>query len=150
MTERLPGDNVLLQMFRTGQAVRELLARALSGTGVTPDEFAVLSVIGVLGSASPTALAAWLRIPPTTVSRYVAGFVGSGLAVRTPNPSDGRSYLLELTESGRAVTSEVAPRVREAIEQLRERVAVDEIEAALVELEQAVRAVTVDSTASRQ
>jgi DNA-binding MarR family transcriptional regulator len=150
MAERPPGDNVLIQMFRTGQAVRELLVRALSGTGVTPEEFAVLSVIGLLGSASPTALAAWLRIPPTTVSRYVAGFVDSGLAARTPNPRDGRSYFLELTESGRDVMRTAAPRVRSAIEQLRELAPVDDIEAALVDLEQASAAVVFDSTASRQ
>ena len=55
MTEPLRGDNVLLQMFRTSRAVRELVsARAVAGTGLTPDEYAVLGAIAVLRAASPT------------------------------------------------------------------------------------------------
>jgi hypothetical protein len=33
MAERLRGDNVLLQMFRTTQAVRELMAASRRGSG---------------------------------------------------------------------------------------------------------------------
>ena len=143
-------DNVLIQMFRTVQAVRELVSEAVSGTGVTPDEYAVLSSIGYLKQVSPTELAARLRLPPTTISRYVAGLVDSGLAVRTPNPDDGRSYLLELTDDGRAVIATVQPRFRATLDRLRERAALDQIEAALIELELAARAVSVDSTATRQ
>jgi len=146
MTQPLRGDNVLLQTYRTGQAVRELLVHAVSGTGVSPDEYAVLSVIGVLRSVPPTELATQLRVPPTTISRHVARFIDAGLVVRSPNPADRRSYLLELTESGRAVVSTVAPRIRKTLEQLRERADVDEIEAALVTLEHAARAVSVDSS----
>ena len=94
MTERLRGDNVLLQMFRTGQGVRDLMLRAVGGTGVSTDEYAVLSVIAVLRAVSPTELATRLRIPPTSISRYIARLVDAGLAVRAPNPSDSRSYLL--------------------------------------------------------
>jgi DNA-binding MarR family transcriptional regulator len=143
-------DNVLIQMFRTVQAVRGLVSEAVSGTGVTPDEYAVLSTIGVLGPVAPTELAARLRLPPTTISRYVRRLIGSGLAARTPNPADGRSYLLELTTSGRAVTSQVAPRIRETLDLLAEHASVDDIASSLVDLERAARAVTVDVTAIRQ
>jgi DNA-binding MarR family transcriptional regulator len=138
--ERLRGDNVLLQMFRTSQAVRGLIMGATEGTGITPDEYAVLSAIGVLRSTTPTELAAHLRVPPTTISRYVAGFVERGLVERAPNPSDRRSYLLEVSEDGRAVIRTIVPRFTRIVEQLRERVDVNEIEASLVELETAARA----------
>ena len=41
-TDALPerADNVLLQMFRTGHAVRELMAHVVAGTGVSSDEWA--------------------------------------------------------------------------------------------------------------
>ena len=148
MSERWPADNVLLQTFRTVDAVRELMADVVSGAGVTPDEWAVLSSIGVLGPVSPTDLAARLRIPPTTISRYVAGLVESGLAARSPNPDDGRSYLLELTQRGRDVVSVVHPRMRAALDRLAKEAALDDIAAALVELERAARA-AVDVTAVR-
>jgi DNA-binding MarR family transcriptional regulator len=145
-----PADNVLLQMFRTTQVVRELMAHTVEGTGIRPDEYAVLSTIGYLKRVSPTELADRLRVPPTTISRYVAGLVESGLAVRTPNPDDGRSYLLELTDDGRAVIATVGPRFRATLHRLGEHAPLDEIEVALLELERAAREIAFDSTATRQ
>lgn len=147
MTKRLRGDNILLQMFRTTQAVRDLMTGAVSGTGIRSDEYAVLSAIGVLRSVPPTELANRLRVPPTTISRYVAGFIEGGLVARAPNPADGRSYLLELTPAGRQIVRTVAPRIRGLVRRLREVVDVEEIERALRELEGGVRAV--DTTAKR-
>lgn len=148
MAERLRGDNVLLQMFRTTQAVRDLMTGAVAGTGITPDQYAVLSAIAVLRSVSPTELATRLRVPPTTISRYVAGFVEAQLAERAPNPADGRSYLLELTPDGRKIVRTIAPRIRRLVERLRELTDVEELEAALRKLEEAARAV--DSAAIQQ
>ena len=150
MTESLRGDNVLLQVFRTGQCVRDLMMRAVDGTGVSPDEYAVLSAIAVLRSVSPTELATRLRIPPTSISRYVAHLVNVGLAVRSPNPSDSRSYLLELTPRGRAVVRRVAPRIRRTVQALRAHEDIEEIEKALVRLERAVRSLMLDGTPIRQ
>ena len=141
--DRLPrGDNVLLQMFRTSQATRALVMQATEGSGVTPDEYAVLSAVGVLRSTTPTELAGRLGVPPTTISRYVAGFVERGLLERAPNPADRRSYLLEVTEEGRAVIRKIVPRFRKIVEELRERVDVDAIDARLVELEHAARSMS--------
>ena len=150
MADRLRGDNVLLQMFRTAEATRELMLGAVAGTGISPNEYAVLSAIGVMRSVSPTELATLLRVPPTSISRHVARMVEAGLAVRSPNPADRRSYLLELTEAGRAVIATVVPRFRELLERLSARAPVDEIEAALVQLEDAARAVALDSPTVRQ
>ena len=150
MAEPIRGDNVLLQMFRTSQAVHELMLGAVAGTGITPNEYAVLSAIGVMRAVSPTELASLLRVPPTSISRHVARMVDSGLAVRSPNAADRRSYLLELTEAGREVAGTIAPRIRQLVEQLRQRADVDEIEAALVELEQATRSIVLDSATTRQ
>jgi DNA-binding MarR family transcriptional regulator len=143
-----PADNVLLQTFRTVDAVRELMAGVVDGTGVTADEWAVLSVIGLFGPVSPTEVAARLRIPPTTVSRYVAGLVDAGLARRSPNPDDGRSYLLALTPAGTDVAATIVPRMRVALDRLAEHAPVEEIAVALVQLEYAARA-AVDATTIR-
>jgi DNA-binding MarR family transcriptional regulator len=150
MSERAPGDNVLLQMFRTSQAVRALMAQVVSTAPVTPDEYAVLSMIGLLRAASPTELSTRLRVPPTSVSRYVAHLVDARLAARSPNPSDGRSYVLELTERGRSVVETVTPRLLHALDELRDRAPIDEIEAALLDLEKAATAVAaIDTTTVR-
>ena len=150
MAEPLRGDNVLLQMFRTSDAVRELIRGAITGTGITGPEYAVLSGIGVLRAVSPTELSAVLRVPPTSISRHVARLVDARLAVRAPNPADGRSYLLELTDEGRTLLRTIAPRFRRLVDELRRRTEIDAIEEALVELERVARAIVLDTPTVRQ
>ena len=139
----MPGDNVLLQSFRSSQALRAVLARMVAGTGITADEYAVLGVINLLGPISPTELSTRLSVPATTISRYLAGFVKRGLAKREPNPRDGRSYLVRTTPKGRGAVRTVAPRIRRVLAELHEatEMPLDEITQALVALERAAWAV---------
>jgi len=142
--------NVLLQMFRTGQAVRELMAHAVADTGVSADEWAVLSAVGVFRSVAPTELATALRVPPTSISRHVARLVDQGLVTRAPNASDRRSYLLELSDEGRRKVDAIAPRFRAIVADLEQHADVRAIEAALDDLERAAKVVEIDrSTAKR-
>lgn len=143
-------DNVLLQTFRTGHAVRELMEHAVAGTGVSADEWAVLSAVGLFRSVAPTQLAAVLRVPPTSISRYVARLVGQDLVVRVPNRSDRRSYLLELTDEGQRTVDAIAPRFRALVTGLEEHADVRAIESALIELEQAAKALDVDRSTARR
>jgi DNA-binding MarR family transcriptional regulator len=137
-------------MFRTGQAVRELLAHAVADAGVSADEWAVLSAVGVFRSVAPTELATALRVPPTSISRYVARLVDQGLVTRVPNASDRRSHLLELSDEGQAKVDAIAPRFRAIVADLEQYADVRAIEAALVDLERAAKAMAVDrSTAKR-
>ncbi len=141
---------MLLQVFRTSHAVGRLLQHAVAGTGVSADEWAVLSVIGVLRSASPTDLADQLRVPPTSISRHVARLADAGLVQRAPNPADGRSYLLELTDDGRSTVETIVPRFRAIVDDLRAHAPVDEIELALIELERAAKALDLDRSTPRR
>jgi DNA-binding MarR family transcriptional regulator len=151
--ERLPpaeSENVLFQLFRTQQAIRPLMAEAVEGTGVSPDEYGVLGVIGFLGPITPTELARRLGMAPTTVSVYAARFLERGHARRLPNPRDGRSYLLEVTDEGRQIVHTIAPRINVAIEKL--RAAADrplrDIFDALLAMEDAARRATASEAAA--
>ncbi len=97
-TRRYP--NVLLQSFITGQLASELLRRELEPIGMTPNQFGVQSVIRAFGPLTPTALAARLGMAAPTVSAWVKRLSASGQVRKVPHPTDGRSYLLEVTESG--------------------------------------------------
>jgi DNA-binding MarR family transcriptional regulator len=122
------------------------MADVVEGTGVSPDEYGVLGVIGLTGPVTPTDLARRLGMAPTTVSVYAARFVERGHVRRLPNPRDGRSYLLEATDEGRAIVHTIAPRIGEAIERLRaasDRPLRDIFEA-LVGLEEAARRAALD------
>jgi len=48
-----------------------------------------------------------------TVSRAAIGLVERGLLGRCDNPGDKRSHLLMLTEAGRALYADVAPKARD-------------------------------------
>jgi DNA-binding MarR family transcriptional regulator len=135
-------EEVLLQYFRTSQSVREVMLDIVEGSDLTPDEFVVLSVIGELRAVTPTELAERLGMPPTTISRYAARFVAEGLAVRAVNPSDGRSYFLEVTTQGRAVLSKILPRLRRANQQLAELMDVVAMSSALAHFEEALGTVS--------
>ena len=148
--DRLPplgSENVLFQLFRTQQALRPLMARAVEGTGISPDEYGVLGVIGLVGPMTPTDLARRLGMAPTTVSVYAARFLERGHVRRLPNPADGRSYLLEATDDGRQIVRTIAPRIGDAVERL--GAASDrplrEIFDALAGLEEAARRVSTDA-----
>jgi DNA-binding MarR family transcriptional regulator len=143
-------DNVLLQMFRTGHAVRDLMTHAVADSGVSADEWAVLSAVGLFRSVAPTQLATVLRIPPTSISRYAAKLVGDGLVIRVPNEADRRSYHLELSDAGQRAVDRISPRFRAIVSELEQYADMTAIEGALLELEAAAKELAVDrSTTSR-
>lgn len=101
--------NVLLQVFIVGQLSADLLGRALREAGLSPDHFAVLSVIGAIGPITPTDLARMLGMPPTTVSTWVRRLGARREITRRVNPDDGRSALLEIAPAGRAAIDKAQP-----------------------------------------
>lgn len=107
-----PHDNVFFRFFRAGQPLRAIVGRAVEGSGLSGEEYGVLSGIAGLQPVAPSELASVLGMPPTTISVYVARFLERGIVERLPNPRDGRSYLLELTDAGVDVIRTVGPRLR--------------------------------------
>jgi DNA-binding MarR family transcriptional regulator len=149
---RLPlqREIVLLQMFRTALPLRELMARAVRGTGITADDYAVLGVVGFLGPIAPSELSARLGIPRTSMSRYMARFVEEGLVNRRPNPEDGRSYLVEVTPRGHEIVATIAPRVGATLRALADAstIPLAEVGAALADLEDAAWSVVEAETST--
>jgi DNA-binding MarR family transcriptional regulator len=94
--------SLLFDVFVLNQQLRTLLTRALAGTGLRPDEYAVYSALFELGPLTPTRLAAQLGMPLTTLLDYVQVLLKRHHAIRTPNPRDARSYLVRLTPRGLA------------------------------------------------
>jgi DNA-binding MarR family transcriptional regulator len=104
--EPVPGstlDNVLFDVWLLSRATFALLDARLAPSGLDSDEFAIYSVLRSTDGMTPTDLARWMAAPTTTVSSYVKRFEARGHVERTPNPADGRSYLLRLTDAGRRV-----------------------------------------------
>lgn len=127
-------------VFAVSQRLGAYLDRALEGTGIRPAEYAVYSLMLEAGPRTPSELAAMLGVPPSTLSTYLSTMLARGDARRIPNPSDGRSVRVVLTDRGRAVVRRVNPaftRAHVALEASLDRPG-DDIRAVLVGLGEAI------------
>ena len=109
MTDRsaTPRIGLLFQIFRTHELSSRLVVRALEPTGVRGDDYAVYSVL-LFGPMTLTEVARRTGLPLTTAAGYVQRFEERGHVVKTPNPADGRSKLIALTDETRRWIGEVA------------------------------------------
>jgi DNA-binding MarR family transcriptional regulator len=108
------GISLPFDVFALSSRLGAYLDRALEGTGLRPVEYAVYSLMLEAGPRTPSELAAALGVPPSTMSGYIRPMLERGHARRTPNPADGRSFRVELTEDGLAVQRKVQPAFRAA------------------------------------
>lgn len=92
--------SLLFDVFVVNQRLRALLAHALSGCELRPDEYAVYSVLFEHGSLTPTQMATCMAMPVTTTLDYVRAMSRRGHVKRARNPADGRSYKVSLTMEG--------------------------------------------------
>jgi DNA-binding MarR family transcriptional regulator len=112
-------DTILLDLFRTNQVRERLLAAALQGLELPPEDYPFYVLIGTEGPWTPTALAARVEMPLSTVLFRTGRLEKRGHAERIPNPHDRRSYLVQLTGDGQRLLRRARPRFRafaEAVE----------------------------------
>jgi DNA-binding MarR family transcriptional regulator len=94
-----------------GQLAGSLFERRLP-EGFLVSHFGVLNHLARLGDGkTPLALARAFQVPKTTMTHTLAGLEKAGLVRFTPNPKDGRSKCVMLTESGRAFRDEAIARL---------------------------------------
>jgi DNA-binding MarR family transcriptional regulator len=122
--ERPPADppqrriSLPFDIFLVNQRLGTYLDRALEGTGIRPAEYAVYSLMLEAGPRTPSELASMLGMPLSTLSTYITAMLGRGDARRIPNPADGRSVRVVLTDRGRGVVRRVNPPFTRALEAL--------------------------------
>jgi DNA-binding MarR family transcriptional regulator len=135
---------VLLQLWTAAHMAERLVAEHLQRAGMSDEHFALLSRIALDGPVTPTALAAGMGVPATTLADAVRRLEQRGEIGRLPHPADGRSHLLTLSSAGRERVEAAAPVVWEALEELRAMLGVppEEVESAMDELHRSLRAVT--------
>ena len=83
------------------------LARRLRAENTIPlSHGMVLARLERDGPATTSSLAAAERVRPQSMSQTVADLSAAGLVERTPDPTDGRRILIEITERGRETLEE--------------------------------------------
>ena len=105
-------ETILLDVFRTNQVRERLVATAMDGLELPPEDYPFYVLIGTEGPWTPTALAARMEMPLSTVLFRVRRLERRGHAERMPNPDDRRSYLVQLSADGQQLLAEARPRFR--------------------------------------
>ena len=99
-------------LMRLGEATRR-------STGLAPHRaldraaYVILRYLQEFGPQNVTALADRLNLDGSTVTRQVTALANAGLAVRRPDPSDGRGTVIEPTATGLQQVDAVAQARRE-------------------------------------
>lgn len=98
------------QLSITSNAVSGRIAMEYrSRFGLSVPEWRVMAVLGDSGAQTQRDLTRRTLMDKVAVNRACKVLEERGYASRTPNESDGRSHLLELTEEGRAIHDQVMP-----------------------------------------
>lgn len=106
------------QLSVASNAVSALIAeRYRKRFGLRIAEWRVMAVLGDRGrpgggAMTQQALTAATVMDKVAVNRAVKVLEERGLVARVPNPGDGRSHLIALTDEGRGIHAEVMPLAR--------------------------------------
>ena len=124
--------SLLFELYAASRAAGELLRAALVDSPLTPEEYAVYSVLFDEGPHAPTELARRSGMPPTSMSHFVRAMFERGHAERAPSPADRRSYRIVLTEAGLEAHAAASAAFSEANARFVGALAADEEEARAV------------------
>jgi DNA-binding MarR family transcriptional regulator len=132
---------LFLQPYVVSELVGRLIAGIVDGTDLSGREFAVTSWLNLRENATPTSIASELGMSATTVSAMVDRLVHKGHIRRVPNPGDGRSYFIELTEAGQTANRMIGARFEVVMKHVRANLDADsdDVLDAMVMLEDALR-----------
>lgn len=102
------------QLSVTSNAVSQVIARTYESLfGLRVPEWRLIAVLAEEEGLTQQALVARTEMDKMTVSRAAQALVGRGLVTRVPHGSDRRSHALALSDAGRALYAEIAPKALE-------------------------------------
>lgn len=117
-----------------GQLSRTLLERELPDGLLTP-HFSVLNHLARLGDGrTPLQIARAFQVPKTSMTHTLAGLQSRNLIEMRPNPEDGRSKTVWLTEAGRRLRAATISRVETRIAGMQPDLAREDLDALLPRL----------------
>ena len=139
--------SLLLDLYAAFHKSGQLVDRAVEGTGITPEDFAFVSIVGGRQPVTPTDIARDFGLSLSTVLFRATRNVELGFVERVENPQDGRSFLLQLTPAGLKAWGDAGMRLKKIVESLEKRLdrPADEIQDALRALQDAFDAELAES-----
>ena len=105
-------------LHRAGQIADELFAAEMSGSDLTPRQFAVLAAGARHETASQTDIVRETGIDRSTLADIVKRLVARGSLVRRRARHDARAYAVRLTPAGQTALRQAEPAVQRVNERL--------------------------------
>lgn len=96
--------------------------------GLSVPEWRIMAVLGDSGPRTQRQLTRLTLMDKVAVNRACKVLEERGLAARQPNAQDGRSHLLQLTDSGTAMRNQIMPLALEMERRLFSSLSADELE----------------------
>jgi MarR family transcriptional regulator, multiple antibiotic resistance protein MarR len=106
--------HLFLDVYRLFELTGAVVDRQLRDVGIPAYLFGLLSQIRALAPVTPSAISQNTGIATTTLRDNIQRLVDRGLVRRAPNPGDGRSYLVEVTDEGHLLAAAADPALLEA------------------------------------
>jgi DNA-binding MarR family transcriptional regulator len=100
-------------LSRVGTAVQTGFKELLSGWGIRPQHFAILTALNAAGSASQQELCRVLGIDSGNMVELVDTLEAAGYAQRRRDPGDRRRYLVAMTTPGQTALAAMAAATEE-------------------------------------
>ena len=101
LTIHKEGDRVPYWHDRVSQVLQNDLESRFAAYGVTPAQFRLLAALARHDADTVRGLASALRLDGAAVTRLTDRLQAKGFVIRKPDPADGRSVRLSLSETGR-------------------------------------------------
>jgi DNA-binding MarR family transcriptional regulator len=106
--------HLFLDVYRLLELTGAIVDRQLNEVGLPAYLFGLFSQIRRLAPVTPSAISRSTGIPTTTLRDNIQRLVDRGLVRRIPNPDDGRSYLVEVTDQGDVLARAADPALLDA------------------------------------
>jgi DNA-binding MarR family transcriptional regulator len=135
---------ILLDLFLTNQRRKQMIEAALAESELPAEDYPLYVLVGAEGPWTPTGLAKRLEMPLSTMLFRLGRLEKRGHAERVPNPDDGRSYLIRLTDEGDRLLAEARPAFRDYAEAVEGRLGSDPIAALRAGLEELRNAISAE------
>lgn len=133
-----PRTALYFQLFNEIGIIEQLsraMFQARLPAGMTVPHFSVLNhLVRVADGRTPMQLATAFQVPKTSMTHTLAGLDKRGLVALRPNPRDGRSKRVWLTEAGRAFRGDAIAALDPDIAEMLEAFPPGEVEAVLPHL----------------
>ncbi|BBD41094.1 MarR family transcriptional regulator (plasmid) [Aminobacter sp. Y103A] len=121
-------DGLGFRMSRTARLMERHYELLLAEVGLSRSMWCVLVMVGLYGVATPSAMAEFLSVDRTAISRVLREMEKQGLVVRTRQDGDRRGRDIGLTDLGQGKLEAFLPKAMLTTEHFKNKLTADEFE----------------------